>query len=213
MNLPTDQQLWQRLRDFQITDDYSSAFINKLCQQQGWNRDFAEQALLEYKRFIYLAATGNTRVVPSNAVDQVWHLHLVYTQSYWQGMCDQLIGRPIHHHPSETDERSKQRNQQDYLKTLANYQQTFGIEPDTKVWPRPKQSRVTKIRGWPWLLLSTVVLTACIRDDAGNLDWVSIAKWAFGLYVAYRVLKWLGSGSGRGGSGSGSGCGSSCGGD
>ena len=32
---------------------------------------------------------------PSDEVDQAWHLHLVYTRSYWGEFCPNVLGKPL----------------------------------------------------------------------------------------------------------------------
>jgi hypothetical protein len=34
-------------------------------------------------------------VTPSEQVDQVWHLHLTYTRSYWDEFCPNVLGQPF----------------------------------------------------------------------------------------------------------------------
>ena len=60
-------------------------FTSRLAREQGWSHAFAARAIREYKRFLILAMEAGHPVTPSEAVDQVWHLHLVYTVSYWKG--------------------------------------------------------------------------------------------------------------------------------
>ena len=51
------------------------------------------EAIEEYKKFMYLAATSNQMVSPSEIVDIVWHQHLIFTQSYKE-FCD-ILGKKI----------------------------------------------------------------------------------------------------------------------
>ena len=59
-------------------------FAARLARENGWSRSFAERAVREYKRFVFLAMTSDTPVCPSEGVDAAWHLHLTYTKSYWK---------------------------------------------------------------------------------------------------------------------------------
>ena len=82
--MPVDLELWNKLNDFQIDDRRAAfRFTDRLAQENGWSKAFARRAVDEYKKFIYLTATGATPVTPSDVVDQVWHLHLTFTRSYW----------------------------------------------------------------------------------------------------------------------------------
>ena len=50
--------LWQRLEAFHIGDDEAQlSFERRLARENGWTTVFAERAVLEYKRFLYLVAT------------------------------------------------------------------------------------------------------------------------------------------------------------
>ncbi len=71
-------------------------FLQRLCRENGWSKAFGQEAIHEYKRFLYLACGSPTPVTPSEQVDQVWHLHLVYTRSYWQDLCGETLGRQLH---------------------------------------------------------------------------------------------------------------------
>ena len=47
-----------------------------------WYFDFAQRVIFEYRRFIYLVAVCG-EMTPSKVVDEVWHLHLEDTESYF----------------------------------------------------------------------------------------------------------------------------------
>ena len=66
-------------------------FLARLATEQRWTTGFAMLAIREYKRFIYLAASGNRPVCPSDAVDAVWHLHLIYSRDYWDVWCADVL--------------------------------------------------------------------------------------------------------------------------
>ena len=61
-------------------------------------RFVTQKAIEEYKKFMYLAATSNQMVSPSEIVDIVWHQHLIFTNSY-SDFCN-LLGKRIEHIPS-----------------------------------------------------------------------------------------------------------------
>lgn len=113
------------------------SFAQRLAQEQGWSAAYAERVVQEYKRFIALAGTTEHTVTPSKAVDAAWHLHLTYTESYWNRLCNGLLGRPLHHTPTEggPDEADKYRTL--YGLTLALYETTFQAPPPSDIWPRP----------------------------------------------------------------------------
>lgn len=56
----------------------------------------------QYKAFLYKIAT-NPGVIfrpPTDAMDQLWHAHVLYTQKYASD-CNAICGKFIHHHPDE----------------------------------------------------------------------------------------------------------------
>jgi len=101
------------------------------------SRHFAIRVIGEYKRFCYLAIRAGHSVTPSDEVDQGWHLHLLYTQSYWNDFRRGALGRPLHHNPTRggPDESAKFH---DHEKTLASYRRLFGSEPPPDIWPSVK---------------------------------------------------------------------------
>ncbi|MGF2075510.1 glycine-rich domain-containing protein, partial [Enterococcus casseliflavus] len=73
----------------------------RLARENGWKLEFTRRVVAEYKRFIFLAIVAGHAVTPSQQVDQAWHLHLLYTRSYWDDFCGQVLGLRIHHGPTQ----------------------------------------------------------------------------------------------------------------
>jgi hypothetical protein len=58
-----------------------------------------EQAEAGYRQFLKLAAKyPDVPVVPSEAVDEFWHMHILDTQRY-AADCERIFGYMIHHDP------------------------------------------------------------------------------------------------------------------
>ena len=75
--------LWNKVLAFQFekeNDEYG--FTVRLSTENLWTINFTEKAILEYKKFMYLAAVSDQMVSPSEIVDTVWHQHLIFTGSY-----------------------------------------------------------------------------------------------------------------------------------
>jgi hypothetical protein len=128
--------LLARIVAFQLDDPGSSLpFSQRLARENGWSRHYAIRVIVEYKRFCYLAMTTGHSVSPSDEVDQAWHLHLLYTRSYWDDFCGEVLGRPLHHGPTRggPDESAKFRDA--YERTLSSYQRVFGSLPPPDIWP------------------------------------------------------------------------------
>jgi hypothetical protein len=128
--------LRERIEAFVLDEPNTSLpFTSRLAREQAWTHAYAARAVLEYRRFLYLAMTAGHPVTPSEAVDQVWHLHLVYTKSYWQRLCRDVLGQDLHHEPTQGGLSEGVKFTDWYEKTLASYQSTFGENPPSDLWP------------------------------------------------------------------------------
>lgn len=132
---------WQRIAAYAFDgegDDVTLA--DKLCREHGWLKPFALRAIEEYRRFAYLAMTAGHMVSPSDAVDQVWHMHLMYTRRYWDDWCPNALGGKLHHDPATGRSGEKTGLNDAYARTLDSYRKAFG-EPPADIWPaRPDAS-------------------------------------------------------------------------
>ena len=141
MNTQLSQpSLWQKLSDFQLDDSPEAAvqFSDKLIKEQKWTPEFAKRAMAEYKKFLYLCLTMPQGASPSEVVDEVWHLHLTYTQSYWQKLCGEVLQRQLHHYPNKGGNSENQRHRDWYAATLITYVKEFQELPPVDCWPLPK---------------------------------------------------------------------------
>lgn len=129
--------LLQRILAFDFDSGEAAAypFAHKLARQTGWSADYAQRAILEYKRYMFLAVTQGRHVCPSEPVDKVWHLHLTYTRSYWQELCKGVLGTDVHHEPSRGGGSEDAKHWAMYEATLDAYRAAFGEEPPADIWP------------------------------------------------------------------------------
>jgi hypothetical protein len=136
----TVQELITRADALQLNDPTSVLnFTARLQREQyGWTRPYAERVTREYTRFLILAAISDRQVTPSEAVDQAWHLHIVYTESYHE-WCEALLGRYLHHGPTKGGKAEGDRFEGQYEHTLALYERTFGEAPPKDIWPDAKE--------------------------------------------------------------------------
>ena len=154
----TDKNLarWQRIAQHPFEDASAPLdFCAKLAREQGWSRAQAQAAIREYQRFCFLATVVKGDVVPSAAVDEVWHLHLTYTQDYWEHFCPHALGHIFHHQPGGQVRGDKTRYREGYAETLSEYERWFGAPPE-QWWPGTaerfrapaRQCRVDRDRAW-----------------------------------------------------------------
>ncbi|MEE8333517.1 MAG: hypothetical protein V3R85_06680 [Alphaproteobacteria bacterium] len=132
--------LWQAISEYAFDRGGTVyKFVDRLAREQGWPRLYAEAAIGEYRRFCYLAGKADHVVVPSDAVDQVWHLHLLYSEDYWDVFCADVLGRKFHHAPSRGGATETLEMRQLYAKTLSAYAEIFTTPPPPAFWPETSE--------------------------------------------------------------------------
>ena len=139
MNLdiaPDQRHLLERILAFRFDDSGTVLpFHIRLARENGWTIGFSARAITEYRRFVFLAMVAGQPVTPSDQVDQVWHLHLLYTRSYWERFCGDVLGRPFHHEPTRGGSHEADKFTQWYDQTLDSYRRTFREDPPQDIWP------------------------------------------------------------------------------
>lgn len=132
-----DLELWDRISDYSFDEEgVALPFSARLARDMCWSESFTAGAIQEYRCFAYLCCISETPLTPSEEVDEVWHLHLVYTRAYWEDFCPNVLGKTLHHGPTKGggDERTKFRSA--YENTLWLYEQEFEIGPPHIYWPQ-----------------------------------------------------------------------------
>ena len=146
---PTDDALWKRLAGFEIGDPEAPlSFTARLARENGWEPEFAERVVEEYRRFLFLVARAGHVVTPSEEVDQAWHLHLVYTRSYWTELCEGILGQPLHHCPTTGGLAQGETFRDQYEATLASYEAFFGEAPPEDIWPHAERRFAAPAARW-----------------------------------------------------------------
>lgn len=126
-NLPTDVQ----------------TFIGKLTQldlgpiayrlihsdEDKWNIEQTKRAINQYLLFLLLIYLyPNTKLVPSQEIDRVWHYHITDTMKYAKD-CEMLFGRFIHHFPylGKLGEMDRDNLQKAFEQTQVLFEEHFAI--------------------------------------------------------------------------------------
>jgi hypothetical protein len=155
--MTTEQNaLWNSIRDFEFDDDASQqTFTDRLVRENGWKYKYAVRTIEEYKKFMFLVSQYNLPLTPSDQVDQVWHLHLIYTHSYWKEFCGNILKKEVHHGPTKGGSKESAKFTDWYSKTLELYKTVFQETPPADIWPENKKRfreinflRVDKDRSW-----------------------------------------------------------------
>lgn len=135
MNANTNA-LREKIEAFQLDEaDAALPFTSRLAREQAWTHVFAGRVVREYLRFVHLAMVAGHPVTPSQQVDQAWHLHLIYTRSYWQKLCKETLGCDLHHGPTVGGLAEDTKFEDWYGKTLVSYQRIYHQAPPTDIWP------------------------------------------------------------------------------
>jgi uncharacterized protein (TIGR04222 family) len=145
----TNPDLWQKLQAFEVGDPSAAfPFASRLARENGWSGEFADRVLDEYRRFLYLAMEAGHPVTPSVQVDQAWHLHMVYTRSYWEELCGTVFGKPLHHEPTKGGRQEAGKFVDWYTRTLETYEKEFGEAPPSDIWPPSEQRFASRQQRW-----------------------------------------------------------------
>ena len=137
---PENSQLYQRIQAFSLDkSDQPLSFSKRLAKENQWSLSYTERVIEEYKKFTFLAAVVGHTVSPSKPVDQVWHLHLTYTRSYWEEFCPHILQMSLHHEPSSGDLAEEVKFNSCYEQTLKSYETFFGEIPPSDIWKTPAE--------------------------------------------------------------------------
>jgi hypothetical protein len=170
----TNVALWSRIACFTPDDPQADfQFTDRLARENGWSKAFAAGAVEEYKKFVYLAAISERHVTPSDIVDQVWHLHLTFTRSYWEDLCAGIVGKPLHHNPTKGGSAERARYRTQYARTLTLYRHEFGLDAPSAFWPSTEK-RFSGAAHQVWIDRRTHWIV-------GKPDWRGLAAVAFAV--------------------------------
>jgi hypothetical protein len=120
--------MFKDMLNFPLVSDMDY-FETKLMDMYGWSKQYTKEVIQEYRKFLFLAVKFN--VAPSWEIDQVWHLHLLYTKEYWNIWCDEVLEKKIHHNPNP---KGYSKGVDEYFETKKLYKDVFGYNPPIHVW-------------------------------------------------------------------------------
>jgi hypothetical protein len=139
------EQLWDKIRTFELDDpSIALTFTDRLARENGWKLEYALRTIDEYKKFMFLLCIADHPLTPSDQIDQVWHLHLLYTQSYWTDFCKGTINKQIHHGPTKGGAIENNKFTDWYEKTKQLYEAVFGCRTPNDIW-LPSKIRFSEI--------------------------------------------------------------------
>ncbi len=133
---PEQQAIWDKVRNFELDEPGSMfTFTQRLARENGWTIEYSLRAVHEYKKFMFMLCIAEYPLTPSDQVDQVWHLHLIYTHSYWNDFCRDTLNKVIHHGPTRGGKAEGDKYTDWYQKTLDLYKQLFERDAPEDIWP------------------------------------------------------------------------------
>jgi hypothetical protein len=135
--MKTNSNLWWKLSEFSLdVPEIDFSFSDRLARENGWSKEFTNRVIEEYKKFVFLSVTSGKALTPSDEVDQAWHLHMIYSRSYWDEMCMGILnGFKLYHGPTKGGKAEASRFNEQYLYTLKLYSEIFGQLPPSDIWP------------------------------------------------------------------------------
>jgi hypothetical protein len=220
-------ELFGRLESFEIDEPGARyPFSARLARENGWSRAYARRVVAEYKRFVWLSMCAGHPVTPSAEVDEAWHLHMIYTRSYWEDLCGGVLGKPLHHGPTRGGETEVAKFTDWYERTLESYRRHFDEEPPADIWPGIKERfaapvlrKVDASRHWilpkrwaPYVALGVAIpLTAGCTGFLGSFD-VAGGWLCFMVMVGVACLIAISANRRKGPRDEGGGCSGGCGG-
>jgi hypothetical protein len=221
-----DENLWKRIQSFSLdVPNVEFPFSKKLAKEENWTENFTKKAIEEYKKFVYLCCILPNGASPSEIVDKVWHMHLIYTQNYWEEFCPNILGQKLHHQPSNGGSTEKVKHQSWFHETLQQYEEIFGEKAPEDIWLGKKEKpRLNKFWLYSVKVFSVLFIIFLLNSCSNGINnFFSLIVFVPIIFVLVSFISGLfsknnkdknkgddGSSGGCGG-GSSSSCSSSCG--
>jgi len=202
-----ERALWEKIEQYPLDKPgVSFPFSAKLAKENEWSAAYGRRTIEEYRRFVFLSCVGGHPVSPSHDVDEVWHLHILYTEDYGR-FCSDVLGRPFHHYPSSGGQSESAKFDDWYARTLTSYRNYFGEQPPIDIWPAPGSQFRKKQNYWRVpkppvrllsLLLGPAVIVGCAATGGNPLDytgpdflvfyvWLQIGLWAVAALLRFSL--------------------------
>jgi len=128
--LPTQAFSTEQLEMLGALDRADLWFVEeRLTRKQGFSAGRAQEAILEFKRYMALIGLGYRGLgMVSPEVDEVWHDFILFTKDYAL-FCQATFGEFIHHVPRTSRDESPPVGAE---KFLLGYREVFGDLPE--IW-------------------------------------------------------------------------------
>lgn len=209
MQITKQPELWNKLQKFSFDNPEAKFnFTQRLSRENGWSINYSIRVIEEYKKFLYLSYITKKSLTPSDEVDQAWHLHMVYTESYWKDMCENIFGYKFHHGPTKGGQKEGEKYNTQYNFTLDVYKQVFDYDAPVDIWPDAETRfsnivyrRVNmhqnivlnknKVKEYltSYCLPPFLGLIAALFICAEEIDWTSTICWIVGIVLVVFIIR------------------------
>ena len=182
--------LWGRLSAFEFDDIGATApYSTKLAVAEQWTDAFTAQVIEEYRKFLYLIQVTDAPLVPPLAVLRAWQMHLTFSRNYWDRLCADVLGRPLHYDPIQNnDDLLGYRIRYEDARRL--YEREFGTPPPGEIWrAKPDEAALDKppLPGGPYFALAGLGVAVLFAwAGFGALPWI-VPFLAFFALVAVLI--------------------------
>lgn len=131
----TQPTLWEKIEGYHIGPEKTPiGFSTQLSKEARVNMMTAGVIEYEYKKFMYLCAVQDQPVSPSSLIDKAWHLHLTYSKDYWEDFCENILGKKIHHQPSDGTATDQDQMKANFEFTQTLYKEEFNEPMPENIW-------------------------------------------------------------------------------
>lgn len=101
------------------------------------------EAVRRYKNFLILRVLyPDCKLVPTRAIDIVWHEHILHTEKYRED-CMHIFGDFFHHYPNNETPMEQEMADANYIQTAQLYeryfQESYGNTTDITIWFRGRR--------------------------------------------------------------------------
>ncbi len=120
-----------------------------VAKDNGWTKAQASRHTLEYRQFLFLAATEEEKMIPTQPIDMLWHAHILHTKKYAVD-CERTFGRFIHHNPMGERTKKSEPIFNALCDSMKLFQKKFGTDPVSTVLNglKEKAEAAMKAMGW-----------------------------------------------------------------
>jgi len=144
--------LYQKIINYSL-DDPTARFplLHRVALENRWSHPYAQRVGYEYLRFAFLCVISDFPLTPSDEIDQVWHMHILYTRDY-EEFCEHYLGKKLHHGPTKGGKEEQEKYDYWYKRTLQFYESVFHHPPPEDIW-LPAEIRFQKAH---WIRLNAL---------------------------------------------------------